>query len=95
MFKSKVPESFYQKHITDIMKTRLASGPGLCTSLPRFKLRHCDTDIVAMLENSAPPVDLLKIVLFSTALGKFNQEATRIAISVSLSKLLTCQLRVR
>ena len=45
------------------------------TAMPRFLLRHADADLLALLENTVPPVDLARVAIFSGSLAKFKQQA--------------------
>ena len=41
----------------------------------RFELRHGDSDIMALLDNTVPPVDLTKVSIFAQELAKYSAEA--------------------
>lgn len=40
-------------------------------------LKHCDNDLGAVLLDSAPPPDLMKVGVFRAAISKFERKARR------------------
>ena len=41
----------------------------------RFLLRHGDADIQAMMDDSVPPIDLMRVGLFRVAVQQFEKKA--------------------
>lgn len=41
----------------------------------RFMNRHTDADVLSMLQNSVPPIDIGRIDVFKTHLAKYHQKA--------------------
>ena len=47
----------------------------LSDTCPRFKMKHGDSDMLQILEQSSPPVDLEKISLFRTAAARYHRKS--------------------
>ncbi|CAL1139439.1 unnamed protein product [Cladocopium goreaui] len=61
--------AFRSKYPSDFVKTEMpAINKG-------FLLRHGDAEILAMMDDSAPPIDLMRIGLFRVAIMKFQKKA--------------------
>ena len=49
----------------------------------RFMLKHCDRDLLLMLESGAPPPDLTKIPVFAATIKRYEKQARQVC-SMSL-----------
>lgn len=53
-------------------------------------LKHCDGELLALLDSSVPPVDLFKIGSFKIAIARYQRQAAD-SMSVFVSVMHSCE----
>ena len=82
-FASKFPGEFVAAEIPSIEKECLGLTFNSCcqplkhrgTNAFRFMLKHSDIDLLSLLDDSVPPLDLMRVSSFRVAVLKFNKKA--------------------
>ena len=90
IFEKKVPQEFFRTELVDIQVASLDNnkltvkslvcqpsplGHSLRTVELRFRNRHADGDLQALMDSTVPPADLSRVGIFSSSLVKWEKKA--------------------
>lgn len=88
-FTEKFPGDFTSAELPKILKAfpgcnapkdDFTTTVGLLFTL-RFLAKHCDADLLAMLQDSVPPVDLERVSVFRSACKKFEKKVASLIVA--------------
>ena len=90
VFEKKVPQEFFRTELVDIQVASLDNnkltvkslvcqpsplGHSLRTVELRFRNRHADGDLQALMDATVPPADISRVGIFSSSLVKWEKQA--------------------